>query len=158
MSIRIPIFVVVAALVAFMPLRALAEVNLKRLFWPEHEQQNINGLELIASFEDADYASYLFNKLEDKTLLLVEPGKEFYFDGKELLLSEIKEQKLVFISRNGNEYILNLDGQDKPSDVLNQNTEAVAKLQSQTKRQLTATVFLMFYTAQNSRSKQKNPL
>ena len=140
MSIRIPIFVVVAALVAFMPLRALAEVNLKRLFWPEHEQQNINGLELIASFEDADYASYLFNKLEDKTLLLVEPGKEFYFDGKELLLSEIKEQKLVFISRNGNEYILNLDGQDKPSDVLNQNTEAVAKLQSQTKRQLTATV------------------
>jgi len=65
---------------------------------------------------------------------------------------------LVFISRNGNEYILNLDGQDKPSDVLNQNTEAVAKLQSQTKRQLTATVFLMFYTAQNSRSKQKNPL
>ena len=140
MSIRIPIFVVVAALVAFMPLRALAEVNLKRLFWPEHEQQNINGLELIASFEDADYASYLFNKLDDKTLLLVEPGKEFYFDGKELLLSEIKEQKLVFISRNGNEYILNLDGQDKPSDVLNQNTEAVAKLQSQTKRQLTATV------------------
>ncbi|MDB2417344.1 hypothetical protein N9W23_01745 [Paracoccaceae bacterium] len=124
MSIRIPIFVVVVALVAFMPLRALAEVNLKRLFWPEHEQQNINGLELIASFEDADYASYLFNKLEDKTLLLVEPGKEFYFDGKELLLSEIKEQKLVFISRNGNEYILNLDGQDKPSDVLNQNTEA----------------------------------
>lgn len=140
MSIRIPIFVVVAALVALMPLRALAEVNLKRLFWPEHEQQNINGLELIASFEDADYASYLFNKLDDKTLLLVEPGKEFYFDGKELLLSEIKEQKLVFISRNGNEYILNLDGQDKPSDVLNQNTEAMAKLQSQTKRQLTATV------------------
>ena len=139
MSKRIPIFVVVAALVALMPLQTQAEINLERLFWPEHQQQNITGLVLIASFEDAKYSSYLFNKLDDESLLLIEPGKEFSFNGQELRLSKVTAEQLVLSSKDGGEYILKLVGVDTPPDALTRNTEAKAKVQNQTKRQLTAT-------------------
>jgi hypothetical protein len=104
---------------------ALSEnyISLDQIFWPSPKYQTLNGMELVAYFEDGEFASYLLKLLDTGELFLLKPNEYFQVAQRRLILIGAEDGQLIFSSEDNQKFVLQMKASDVASIAVDETPE-----------------------------------
>ena len=99
-------------------------LSLDQIFWPLPKYQTLNDLDLVAYFEDGEFASYLLKRSDTGELFLVKPNEFFQVAQRRLILIGTEDGQLIFSSQDNQKFILRMKASDVASIAADEMTEA----------------------------------
>lgn len=99
-------------------------LSLDQIFWPLPKYQTLNDLDLVAYFEDGEFASYLLKRSDTGELFLVKPNEFFQVAQRRLILIGTEDGQLIFSSQDNQKFTLRMKASDVASIAADEMTEA----------------------------------
>lgn len=109
-----------------------SDLSLDRIFWPSPKYQTLNDIELVAYFEDGEFASYLLKLSDTGELFLVKPNEYFQVAQRRLILIGAENDQLIFSSQDNQKYVLRMKESDFVSTDFDETNDVSALPSSRT--------------------------
>ena len=100
-----------------------SDLSLDQIFWPSPKYQTLNDMELVAYFEDGEFASYLLKRSDTGELFLLKPNEYFQFAQQRLILIGAEDGQLIFSSQDNQKFVLRMKPSDVASIAVDETTE-----------------------------------
>ena len=120
---KITVFTLATFIMVTTPVLSANYLSLDQIFWPSSKYQTLNGMELVAYFEDGDFASYLLKRSDTGELFLLKPNEYFQFAQRRLILIGAEDGKLIFSSKDNQKFVLRMEASDVASIAVDETTE-----------------------------------
>ena len=103
-------------------------LELDQIFWPSPQYHTMDDVELVAYFEDGDFASYLLKRSDTGELLLLKPNEFLQVAQRRLILVGAEDGQLIFSSQDNQKFVLRTDASDFASISADDETTKVSTL------------------------------
>ena len=100
-----------------------SDLSLDQIFWPSPKYQTLNDVELVAYFEDGDFASYLLKRSDTGELFLLKPNEYFQVAQRRLILVGAEDGQLIFSSQDNQKFVLRVKASDVASSAVDETRE-----------------------------------
>ena len=104
---------------------ALSEnyLSLDQIFWPSPKYHTLEDVQLVAYFEDGEFASYLLKRSDTGGLFLLKPSEYFEVAQRRLILIGAEDGQLIFSSQDNQKFVLRMKPSDVASIAVDETTE-----------------------------------
>lgn len=104
---------------------ALSEnyLSLDQIFWPSPKYHTLEDVQLVAYFEDGEFASYLLKRSDTGGLFLLKPNEYFEIAQRRLILVGAEDGQLIFSSQDNQKFVLRMKPSDVASIAVDETTE-----------------------------------
>ena len=99
------------------------DLSLDQIFWPSPKYQTLNDMELVAYFEDGEFASYLLKRSDTGELFLLKPNEYFQFAQQRLILIGAEDGQLIFSSQDNQKFVLQMKASDAASIAVDETND-----------------------------------
>jgi len=103
-------------------------LELDQIFWPSPQYHTMDDVELVAYFEDGDFASYLLKRSDTGELLLLKPNEFLQVAQRRLILVGAEDGKLIFSSQDNQKFVLRMEASDFASIAADDETTKASTL------------------------------
>ena len=100
-----------------------SDLSLDQIFWPSPKYQTLNDIELVAYFEDGEFASYLLKRSDTGELFLLKPNEYFQFAQQRLILIGAEDGQLIFSSQDNRKFVLQMKASDDASIAVDETND-----------------------------------
>lgn len=119
--------IIVCTLTAYFMVTTLAlsenYLSLDQIFWPSPKYHTLEDVELVAYFEDGDFASYLLKRSDTGELFLLKPNEYFQVTQRRLILIGAEDGQLIFSSEDNQKFVLRVKASDVASSAVDETRE-----------------------------------
>jgi len=103
-------------------------LELDQIFWPSPQYHTMDDVELVAYFEDGDFASYLLKRSDTGELLLLKPNEFLQVAQRRLILVGAEDGQLIFSSQDNQKFVLRMEASDFASIAADDETTRASTL------------------------------
>lgn len=107
--------VALGSITAITPALSQNYLPLDQIFFPSPKYEVIEGVHLVAYFEDGDFASYLLKRSDTGELLLLKNNDAFQFAEYRLTFIGVHDGQLLFSSEGNQNFVLDIGEKNNPS-------------------------------------------
>ena len=129
---KITVCTLAAAIMVTTPALSANYLSLDQIFWPSPKYQTLNDVELVAYFEDGEFASYLLKLSDTGELFLVKPNEYFQVAQRRLIFIGAENGQLIFSSQDNQKYVLRMKESDVVSTDFDETNDVSALPSSRT--------------------------
>ena len=123
---KITVCTLAAAIMVTTPALSANYLSLDQIFWPSPKYQTLNDVELVAYFEDGEFASYLLKRSDTGELFLLKPNEYFQVAQRRLILVGAEDGQLIFSSQDNQKFVLRMEASDFASIAADDETTEVS--------------------------------
>ena len=120
---KITVCTLAAAIMVTTPALSANYLSLDQIFWPSPKYQTLNDVELVAYFEDGEFASYLLKRSDTGELFLLKPNEFFEVEQRRLILIAAEDGQLIFSSQDNQKFVLQMKASDVASIAVDETND-----------------------------------
>ena len=120
---KITVCTLAAVIMVTTPALSSNYLSLDQIFWPSPKYQTLNDIELVAYFEDGEFASYLLKLSDTGELFLIKPNEYFQVAQRRLILIGAEDGQLIFSSEDNQKFVLRVKASDVASSAVDETRE-----------------------------------
>ena len=120
---KITVCTLAAAIMVTTPALSANYLSLDQIFWPSPKYHTLEEVQLVAYFEDGEFASYLLKRSDTGGLFLLKPNEHFEIAQRRLILIGAEDGQLIFSSQDNQKFVLRMKSSDVASIAIDETTE-----------------------------------
>ena len=132
LSRKIIVCTLTAYLMVTTPALSENDLSLDQIFWPSPKYHTLEDVQLVAYFEDGEFASYLLKRSDAGGLFLLKPNEYFEIAQRRLILIGAEDGQLIFSSQDNRKYVLQMEEPDVVSTGIDETNDVSALPNSRT--------------------------